>query len=91
MVLLEGIPMKEAAEKLGVDRSCLNRWKNEHLEQLGGLKSGGDGLECSMTPKEMDVEIRNLRKQLRESEMQRKILKKALAIFSQEPGNGISS
>ena len=58
---------------------------------MGGLKSGANGLEFSMTPKEMDVEIRNLRKELRESEMQREILKKALGIFSREAGSGINS
>ena len=32
MVLMEGISIKETAEKLGIERSCLNRWKNKHLE-----------------------------------------------------------
>ena len=43
-----------------------------------------------MTPKELELENRQLRKQLRESELQREILKKALAIFSREPGNDIA-
>jgi transposase-like protein len=88
MVILDGVSVGEAAEKLGVDRSNLVRWKNDYLEQLG---AGGDGREHAMTPKEMDVEIRALRKQLRESEVQREILKKALAIFSRESSNGIGS
>ena len=94
MVLLEGISTTRAAEKLGIDRSNLERWKKSHLEQMGGLQGSGSGLNgpgMSMTAKEMDVEIRTLRKQLRESEMQREILKKALGIFSREAVSGINS
>ena len=58
MVLSEGVPLKKAAENLGIDRSNLGRWKKEHLEAFGGLSNG---LEGSITPKEMDVEIRDLR------------------------------
>ena len=32
MILVEGISLKETAEKLGIERSCLNRWKNKHLQ-----------------------------------------------------------
>ena len=88
MVILEGVPIREAAKKLGVERSCLNRWKNDYLdrEDVRGQRAG-----LSMTPKEMDAELRSLRKQLRESELQREILKKALAIFSREESSGINS
>ena len=88
MVILEGIPIKEVASKLGIERSCLNRWRNEYLERE---HAGQSDLDPSMTPKEMDAELRRLRKQLRESELQREILKKALAIFSREGSNGMSS
>jgi len=81
LVILEGKSATEVGKKLGVDRSCVDRWKNQYLEQLG---SGGIGSGNTMTPKEMDTEIRSLRKQLRDSELQREILKKALAIFSRE-------
>lgn len=91
MVIVEGLSVKEVAEKLGIERSSLGRWKREYLEQLGGLKSGVNGHENALTPKEMDGEIRDLRRQLRESELQRQILKKALAIFSRESDSGISS
>ena len=91
MILMEGISIKETAEKLGIERSCLNRWKNRHLAQLQEEPTAGPNRpRCSMTPKELELENRQLRKQLRESELQREILKKALAIFSREPGNDIA-
>ena len=88
MVILEGISIKDAASKLGIERSCLNRWRSEYLEREG---VGDAAPESSMTPKEMDAELRRLRKQLRESELQREILKKALAIFSRDETNGTNS
>jgi transposase-like protein len=75
MVVMEGIELGQAAEKLGVDRSSLGRWKREYL---GRLSQPGSGVG------EMEAEIRQLRKQLRQSELQRTILKKALGILSQE-------
>ena len=81
MVVMEGIELGQAAEKLGVDRSSLGRWKREYL---GRLSQPGSGVGEGLNPAEMEVEIRQLRKQLRQSELQRTILKKALWISSQE-------
>ena len=87
-LVFEGIPIGEAAEKLGVERSCLGRWRTQYLERL---ENSGTGDDLAMSPKEMAAEIASLRKQLRHSDLQREILKKALAIFSQDPRNGMSS
>jgi transposase-like protein len=38
----------------------------------------------------MAAEIASLRKQLKSSELQREILKKAVAIFSQDPRNALN-
>ena len=81
MVVMEGIELGQAAEKLGVDRSSLGRWKREYL---GRLSQPGYGVGEGLNPAEMEAEIRQLRKQLRQSELQRTILKKALGILSQE-------
>lgn len=81
MVVMEGIELGKAAEKLGVDRGCLGRWKREYL---GRLSQPGSGIGENLNPVEMEAEIRELRKQLRQSELQRTILKKALGILSQE-------
>ena len=81
MIVMEGIEVGKAAEKLGVDRGCLGRWKKEYL---GRLSQSGSGVSEGLNPAEMEAEIRQLRKQLRQSEIQRSILKKALGILSQE-------
>ena len=81
MVVMEGIELRKAAEKLGVDRSSLGRWKRGYL---GRLSQSGSGVGEDLNPAEMEAEIRQLRKQLRQSEQQRSILKKALGILSQE-------
>ena len=66
--------MKEAAEKLGVERSSLGRWRDQYLERL---ERSGAGSDLAMSPKEMAAEIASLRKQLKRSELHREILKKA--------------
>ena len=83
-LILEGTPVKEAAEKLGVERSCLGRWRDQYLERL---ERSGAGSDLAMSPKE----IASLRKQLKRSELHREILKKAGTIFSQDPRNALSS
>jgi len=85
-LILEGTPIAEVAEKLGVERSCLGRWRNRYLERRAD-RSGGNG--PAMSPKEMAAEIERLRKQLKSSELLREILKKALGIFSRDPRNGL--
>ncbi len=83
--------MKEAAEKLGVERSSLGRWRDQYLERL---ERSGAGSDLAMSPKEMAAEIASLRKQLKQlkrSALHREILKKAVTIFSQDPRNALSS
>ena len=88
MIVMEGIELRKAAEKLGVDRSSLGRWKKEYL---GRLSQPGSGVQVGLNPAEMEAEIRQLRKQLRQSELQHTILKKALGILSQESVGDMSS
>ncbi len=87
-LIFEGMSIGETAEKLGVERSCLGRWRIQFMERL---ENSGAGDDLAMSPKEMAAEITSLRKQLRHSDLQREILKKALAIFSQDPRNGMNS
>ena len=83
-LILEGTPITQLAGKLGVDRCLLGRWRNQYLDRLEG-KAGAEDLPLS--PKQMAAEIADLRRQLGHSEQQREILKKALAIFSQDGRN----
>ena len=67
-----GRSVSEVARALGVGENLLYNWRAETLE--------------SQSPDNQVIIMENeqLRKQLRQAEMERDILKKALAIFSQQ-------
>ena len=69
-LVLEGTPIGEVADKLGVERSCLGRWRAQYLDRL---ERSHQGSEEAMSPKEMVAEIERLRKQLKTSELHREI------------------
>lgn len=64
----EGRKMADVARELGIHYNLLYRWKKEHQS---GRKHGADYNE-----------ILKLQKELREVQMERDILKKALSIYS---------
>ena len=71
-MLLDGHTASSVAHHLGVGHtSLLYRWKAEILGQERHAASA------------LDVPVRQLEQQLRRTERERDILKKALAIFSQ--------
>jgi transposase len=71
-MLLDGHSAATVAHNLGIGHtSLLYRWKAEIL--------GQEGLAASA----LEVRVRQLEEQLRRTERERDILKKALAIFSQ--------
>ena len=71
-MLLDGHSASSVAHNLGIGHtSQLYRWKAEIL--------GREGLAASA----LEVRVRQLEEQLRRTERERDILKKALAIFSQ--------
>ena len=90
MIIVDGRTVNDVAESLGVQRSCVDRWKNAFVRRMSTSELG-DKNDSAMTPVEMELEMRELRKQLRRTEMEREILKKALSIFSQENGSGRGS
>ena len=69
--------LDEFAEDMGISRSSLSRWRSEFRDDPEQAFPGKG------QPKERDAEIAQLKKQLRQAEMERDVLKKALAIFSQ--------
>jgi transposase len=69
--------VKAVAEELGISADILRRWKIEYKIGKFDLLSK----PISIKSKE-ELENINLRKALREAEMERDILKKALNIFS---------
>ena len=71
-MLLDGHSAPSVAHNLGIgNTSLLYRWKAEILGQEGRAASA------------LEVRVRQLEQQLRRTERERDILKKALAIFSQ--------
>jgi transposase len=70
-MLLDGHSAPSVAENLGIPHtSLLYRWKAEVLGQEGKAASA------------LEVRVRQLEEQLRRTERERDVLKKALAIFS---------
>jgi transposase len=71
-MLLDGHSAPSVAENLGLPHtSLLYRWKAQLLDQEGAAASA------------LEARVRQLEEQLRRTERERDILKKALAIFSQ--------
>ncbi len=81
MVTLEGHTASEVARSLGIHPNQLYSWK----------KKFSDNGEKAFPGKGHLTEISSLRKQLREVEMERDILKKAVGIFSKPTENGLGS
>lgn len=68
-------------QSLGIANGLIGNWKRQ-LSTNGNLAFPGNGIEV-LTPDQR--KIRDLEKQLYDAEMDRDILKKALAIFSKTP------
>ena len=77
-----GRTVVEVAENLGIAKDLLYRWRREYHLSNGKLAFPGNGNEALTEEQER---IRELEKKLRETEMERDILKKAMAIFSRAP------
>ena len=85
--LLEaGHTARKVSEDYGLYEGMIRRWKRESREKRGIFS---DKSKPSLTPDEK--EIKELRKQLREVELERDILKKAVSIFSKGDGKSTSS
>ena len=71
-----------AAENLGIAKDLLYRWRREYHLSNGKPVFPGNGVEALTDEQKR---IRDLEKELRETQMERDILKKAMAIFSKAP------
>jgi transposase len=72
-------PLKQLSEELGVSEWSLKRWSKAH----GAVDKKLPQSEAS----QLELENARLRRELETVSRQRDILKKALGILSQEPGN----
>ena len=74
--------LSELAAELGIRPELISRWRKEFLNKGEGSFPGHG--KPKHTPEE--AEIARLKKQLRDVEMERDILKKAISIFSRGDG-----
>lgn len=79
-----GRSLKRIAEELGLSTSTLSHWVQEHKKE-GGQSFPGKGQVRSS-----EEELRDLRRELLHVRQERDILKKAVAIFSEPRGKGIT-
>ena len=75
-----GKSVREVAQDLGISENMLWRWKRE-LRESGDKSFPGQGKRQQGT--ELEEKIRKLEQELHTVKMERDILKKAVAIFSQ--------
>ena len=78
LVIEQGYSCPEAGRRLGIPISNVSRWVSLHRQDRQDLSDGG------VTRREMEVEIRRLKKENKRLEMEREILKKAAAFFAKE-------
>ncbi len=72
--------MVEVAANLGISQDLLYRWRRQ-LKAQGTIAFPGNGKEALT---EEQKRIKDLEKKLRDAEMERDILKKAVHIFSRD-------
>ena len=79
LIIEEGRPISDVARELGTAQSLLHRWKKKSAEgKIDPFPGQG-----RLSPE--DEELRQLRRENKRLRMERDILKKAVAIFSEEP------
>jgi transposase len=76
LVTKGGRKVREVAEELGIDINALYHWKKQLLKEGEEAFPGKGNLTAQ------EEEIRRLRRELKQAEEDREILKKALGYFS---------
>lgn len=84
---LTGKPTRTVADELGVRRELVSRWKREFDQYQEGSFSGHGNANLT----EAQKENMRLKKELREAQLERDILKKAISIFSKGDGRYTNS
>lgn len=78
LVIEQGYSCPEVGRRLDIPTSNVSRWVRLHRQDQQDLSDGG------VTRREMEIEIRRLKKENKRLEMEREILKKAAAFFAKE-------
>lgn len=82
-----GKPIKEVSGELGIRRELISRWRREFGQYQEGSFSGHGNVNMTDDQKE----ISRLKKELKDAQMERDILKKAVSIFSKGDNRYTSS
>lgn len=72
----------DLAERFGLSPNTIYNWRSRYYKEQG-IQPEGQGVKQMS---EEEREIAKLKKQLREAELERDILKKAIGIFSKRDG-----
>lgn len=83
---LAGKSTSEVAEDLGIRPEIVSRWKREY-SKFGKNSFSGNG---NPVQTDSEKEIARLKKELREAQLERDILKKAVSIFSRSDSKNTS-
>ena len=78
LVIEQGYSSNEAGRRLGVNQSNISRWVREYRGDQEDVAEGG------VSRKELEGEVRRLKKENQRLQMEREILKKAAAFFAKE-------
>lgn len=78
LIVQQGLSVAEAARRLDVRESLLRRWR----KALEATKSAGQPMVSQ--PSALEVEVRQLREEVRRLTIEREILKKATMFFAKE-------
>ena len=82
LVTVEGHPVSQVAKDLGLHESLLRRWKRKLEARVAGIKPAAAVTASIIVEQE---EIRRLKRENERLRMERDILKKTVAIFSEMP------
>ena len=77
LVVVEGYSYSAAANAVGVAYTTFRKWYDKYAPEP-------EPTGPNATVEQLQSEVKQLRKQLREAEMEREILKKATAYFAKE-------
>ena len=74
-LLQSGNSVRELCEEYNLQDRMIRRWRREYDQKNGDLSNKRE-------PTSSEIELRQLKKELRETKLERDILKKAVSIFS---------
>ena len=84
---LDGITIKQLSEELDISYNVIGRWRRQYLK-TGQDSFPGEGKE-QLTAEQQ--QIRQLKKDLADANLETEILKKAIRIFSKSDGKSMNS